>query len=55
MIKTAFLLIVFRNRKRWNRKIVNGRQHFLGIGRTGKVFHLFRLFHLREEEQEQLE
>ena len=23
-------------------------QHFLGIGRTGKVFHLFCLFHLRE-------
>ena len=45
---TAFLLIIFGNRNRWNRWIVNGMWHFLGIGRTGKVFHLFRLFHLRE-------
>ena len=47
--ETAFLLIIFENRKRWNRRIVvNGMQHFLGIGRTERVFHLFRLFHLRE-------
>ena len=44
--KTAFLLIIFRNRQRWNRRIVNGMQHVLGIGRTGRVFHLFFLFHL---------
>ena len=36
------------NRKRWNRGIVSGIQHFLRISRTGKVFQLFRLFHLRE-------
>ena len=35
--KTAFLLIVFGNRKKWNRGIVNGMQHFLGIGGTGRV------------------
>ena len=46
--ETAFLLIIFRNRKRWNRGIVNGMQQFSGIGRTGRVFHLFRLFYLRE-------
>ena len=46
--KTAFLLIIFGNRKRWNGGIVNGTQTFLGIGRTGRVFHLFRLFHPRE-------
>ena len=46
--KTAFLLIIFENRKRWNRGIVNGMQHFLGIGRTGRVFHLFHLFHPRQ-------
>ena len=40
LIKTVFLLIIFRNR--------NGMQHFLGIGRTGRVFHLFHLFHRRE-------
>ena len=34
--------------KRWNRGIVNGMEHVLGIGRTGRVFHLFRLFHPRE-------
>ena len=39
--KTVFLLIIFGNRKRWNRGIVNGMQHVLGIGRTGRVFHLF--------------
>ena len=27
--KTAFLLIIFGNRKRWNRGMVNGMQHFL--------------------------
>ena len=43
--KTAFLLIIFGNRKRWITGIVNGTQNFLGIGRTGRVFHLFRLFH----------
>ena len=42
--KTAFLLIIFGNRKRWNRGIVNGMQH-LGISRTERVFHLFYLFH----------
>ena len=26
--QTAFLLIIFRNRKRWSRGIVNGMQHF---------------------------
>ena len=25
---TAFLLIIFGNRKKWNRGIVNGMQHF---------------------------
>ena len=45
-IKNAFLLIIFGNKKRWNRGIVNGMQHFLGIGRTGRVF--FYLFHARE-------
>ena len=34
-------LIIFGNRKRWNRGIVTGMQNFLGIGRTGRVFHLF--------------
>ena len=43
--KTAFFVVTFRNRKRWNRRIINGMQHVLGIGRTGRVFHLF---HLRE-------
>ena len=36
---TEFLLIIFGNRKRWNRW--NRKQHFLGIARTGRVFHLF--------------
>ena len=27
---------------------MNGMQHVLGIGRTGRVFHLFRLFNVRE-------
>ena len=26
--KTAFLLIIFGNRKRWNRGIINGMQYF---------------------------
>ena len=30
--KTAFLLTIFRNRKRWKGGIVNGMQQFLGIG-----------------------
>ena len=33
--KTALLLINFRNRQRWNRRMVNAT--FLGIGRTGRV------------------
>ena len=37
-------MIIFWNRKRWNRGIVNRMQHFLGIGKTGRAFHLFRLF-----------
>ena len=41
LYQTVFLLIIFGNRKRWNRGIVNGMQHFLGLGRTGRVFHLF--------------
>ena len=32
--KTTFLLIIFGNKKRWNIRIVNGMQHFLGIGRA---------------------
>ena len=28
LTKTVFLLIIFWNRKRWNRGIVNGTQHF---------------------------
>ena len=32
----------------WNREIVNGMEHFWGIGRTGSVFHLVYLFHRRE-------
>ena len=28
--KTAFLLIIFGNSKRWNSGIMNGMQHFLG-------------------------
>ena len=27
---------------------MNGMQHFSGIGRTGRVLHLFCLFHLRK-------
>ena len=46
--KTAFLLIIFGNRKRWNSGIVNRMQNFLEIGRTERVFHLFHLFHSRE-------
>ena len=46
--KTAFLLIIFGNRRRWNRGIVNEMQHFWGIGRTGRVFQLFHVFHLSE-------
>ena len=45
---TAFLLIIFGNRKRWNSGIVNGMQNFFGMGRTGRVFHLFHLFYSRE-------
>ena len=33
--KTAFLLIIFGSRKRWNGGIVIGMQNCLGIGRTG--------------------
>ena len=48
IIKTAFLLTIIRNRKRWNRGIVNGMWQFLGVGWARTVLHLFRLFHLRE-------
>ena len=27
-------MVIFGNRKRWHREIVNGMQHFLGIGRA---------------------
>ena len=37
--KTAYLLIIFGNRKRWNSGIVNECIIILGIGRTGTVFH----------------
>ena len=37
-------MIIFGNRKRRNRGKVNGMQHFVGIRKTGRVFHLFRLF-----------
>ena len=45
--KTAFFLTTFRNRKRWNKGIVNGMWQFLGIVWAGRVFYLFRLVHLR--------
>ena len=45
--------MIFENRKRWNRRIVNGMlemecNFILGIGRTGRVFHLFCPLHSRE-------
>ena len=43
-VSNRAFLIIFENRKSWNRGIVNRMQHFLGMGRTGRVFHLFRLF-----------
>ena len=48
LFQTACFLINFGNRKRWNGGIVNGMQQFFGIGITGRVFYLFRPFHLRE-------
>ena len=48
IFKTVFLSIIFGNRKRWNKGIVNEMQHFLGIGRTGRLFLLFYLFHPRD-------
>ena len=36
LIQTTFLLITFRNRQRCHRRTVNGMQHILGIGRTGR-------------------
>ena len=48
LILDCIPLVIFGNKKRWNRRIVNGMQHFLGIGRTGRVFDPFRLFHPRE-------
>ena len=32
---------IFKNRKGWNRKIVNGVYHFKSLGRAGRAFHLF--------------
>ena len=44
----CILLIIFGNRKRWNRM-----QRLLGIGRNGRVCHLLCLFHLKAKSDSQ--
>ena len=46
-ILTAFLLITFRNRQRWNRRIVKGMQQLLGLSKV-EVYSSYSAYFISE-------